>query len=309
MHLHRRFAKVDELSKSLINGKVLSAEQKVKLIARYFADNQFEYRLSDPDLAVNSIEDFLFKTKVGFCEHYASVTALLLRYMNVPSRVVVGYQGGEFNNVGKFWTIKQLDAHAWVEYLNENDQWVLFDPINAIPPDRVIGRSSLLSSTSARFFKNLTKNSQTLDEISNYFEIFNYRWTLFFVEYSSANLRRALVEFYQKSQTAQLVTGLAALFVGLYLSFYYFKKYIFKKQSLSDQYHRKLHQFFKDKLPQNNNEFSSDWKSRLQQKYPKNEAQIESLFEIYLRNRYGKEPSKDEFKQFKALLSNNDFKS
>lgn len=309
LHLHRRVATVEELSKSLINGQVLSAEQKVKSIAKYFADNQFEYRLSDPNLAVNSIEDFLFKTKVGFCEHYASVTALLLRYMNVPSRVVVGYQGGEFNNVGKFWTIKQLDAHAWVEYLNENNQWVLFDPINAIPPDRVIGRSGLLSSTSNSFFKNLTKNSQTLDQISNYFEIFNYRWTLFFVEYSSANLRRALAEFYQKSQTAQLVTGLAAVFAGLYLSFYYFRKYIFKKYSLSDQYHRKLHQFFNDKLPQNDNESFSDWKSRLKQKYPDRAEQIESLFEIYLRNRYGTEPSKDEFKQFIALLSNKDFQS
>ena len=309
LYLNRRVAKVEELSKSLIIGQNLSAEQKVKSIAKYFADNQFEYRLSDPDLAVNSLEDFLFKTKVGFCEHYASVAALLLRYMNVPSRVVVGYQGGELNNVGKFWTIRQQDAHAWVEYLNENNQWILFDPINAIPPDRIIGRGGLLGSSSGDFLKNMTKRFQGFDEVSNLFEIFNYRWTLFFVEYSSANLRRAIIAYYQKNKDVQLATWLFVVLLGLSFLFYILKKYLFKKQSLSDRFHTELHNFFANKLPQNNNETFSDWKSRLQIKYPENTDQIEKVFEIYLRNRYGAKADHSEFGQFKALLDNNTFQS
>lgn len=312
LHLNRRVPKVDEMIKTLFPAKpdAVTSDEKVKAIAKYFTDNHFEYRLSGQELAVNSLEDFLFKTKVGFCEHYASVAALLLRYMNVPSRVVVGYQGGELNSAGKFWTVKQQDAHAWVEYLNERNQWKLFDPVSAIAPDRIAVGATLFSNpTGGQLLKRLSKQFQLFDELSNFLEIFNYRWTLFFVEYSSSNLKNEILKFYEANEDVQLVTRLIFMLVCIYIIYALSFKYIFRERSLQDRYFIELNRFFAKKLPQKKNETFADWKMRLQNKYPKTKESIEQIFEIYLRNRYGAEASPGEFKQFKSLLKERNFKS
>lgn len=311
LHLNRRAPKVEEMLKTLIpaNSASVTADEKVKSIAKYFTDNRFEYRLSGQELAVNSLEDFLFKTKVGFCEHYASAAALLLRYMNVPSRVVVGYQGGELNSAGKFWTVKQQDAHAWVEYLNEKEQWKLFDPVNTIAPDRIAVGATLFSNpTGGQLLKRLSKQFQFFDKLSNFLEIFNYRWTLFFVEYSSSNLKNEILKFYDANEDVQLVAHLIFMLVCIYIIYALSIKYLFRECPLQDRYYSELHRFFAKKLPQEKNETFADWKLRIQEKYPETKDAIERIFEIYLRNRYGAEANQSEFRQFKSLLKDRNFK-
>ena len=311
LHLNRRVPRVEETLKALLPANsALTANEKVKAIAKYFTDNRFEYRLSGQELAVNSLEDFLFKTKVGFCEHYASAAALLLRYMNVPSRVVVGYQGGELNSTGKFWTVKQQDAHAWVEYLNEKNQWKLFDPVSAIAPDRIAVGATLFSNPAGgQLLKRLSEQFQFFDQLSNFLEIFNYRWTLFFVEYSSSNLKNEILKFYQANEDVQLVTRLIFMLVCIYIIYALSFKYIFRERSLKDRYFIELNRFFAKKLPQEKNETFADWQMRLQNKYPETKEAIAQIFEIYLRNRYGAEASASEFKKFKSLLKDKSFKS
>lgn len=309
--LHRRSAKVEELLKSLlpINGVGASAEDKVNLLAKYFSEQGFAYRLSGEELAVNSIEDFLFKTKVGFCEHYASAAALLLRYMNVPSRVVVGYQGGEFNKAGNFWTVKQLDAHAWVEYLNAKDEWVLFDPVKFIAPDRIsIGATTFINSSGrGQLLKKLGQQFEFVDQLANFLEVSNYRWTLFFVEYSSANLKQQIISFYEANEDVQIVSRLILLLICIYIFYYFTKKFIIRDHSLSERYYSELHRFFSKKLPQQKNESFADWQYRLMQKYPESMPVIIEIFNLYLKNRYGVSSSAAEFKHFKSLLSEKKF--
>lgn len=305
LHLNRRAVKVEELLKTLIpaNSSSVTADEKVKLIAKYFTENRFEYKLSGQELAVNSLEEFLFKTKVGFCEHYASAAALLLRYMNVPSRVVVGYQGGELNSTGNFWTVKQQDAHAWVEYLNEKNQWKLFDPVSAIAPDRIAVGATLFSNPSGgQLLKRLSQQFQFLDQLSNFLEIFNYRWTLFFVEYSSANLKNEILKFYKANEDVQLVARLIFMLLCIYFVYILLKKSLLRERPLEERYFLELHRFFAKKLPQAKNETFVDWKLRLQKKYPEAKETIEHIFAIYLRNRYGTEAKQNEFRQFKSLL-------
>lgn len=306
LHLNRRVARVEELLKTSLatTQEPQTAEQKAKLIAKFFTDNKFEYRLSGQELAVNSLEDFLFKTKVGFCEHYASAAALLLRYMSVPSRVVVGYQGGELNNAGKFWTIRQQDAHAWVEYLNENNVWILFDPVSAIAPDRIAVGATFFMGTSARgqFLKQLAKKFETFDQFSTFLETFNYRWTLFFVEYSSANFKREIMKFYEENEDVQLAAHLIGLLLCIYIFYYLTKKYFIQNRPLNEKYFLELHRYFAKSLPQKKNESFESWKSRLLKTFPSATANIEEVFLIYLRNRYGSQANQSEFKRFKMLL-------
>jgi transglutaminase-like putative cysteine protease len=103
----------------------------------YFREQGFVYTLEPPLLGRDSVDEFLFGTKQGFCEHYASSFSFLLRAAGVPARVVTGYQGGELNPVDGYMIVRQSDAHAWVEAWLKGRGWVRFDPTAAASPVRV----------------------------------------------------------------------------------------------------------------------------------------------------------------------------
>ncbi|MFH1092225.1 MAG: DUF3488 and transglutaminase-like domain-containing protein [Pseudomonadota bacterium] len=103
----------------------------------FFQQNRFVYTLNPPVLGRQQIDEFLFSTRRGFCEHYASSFAFLMRAAGIPSRIVVGYQGGEKNPLGDYLIIRQYDAHAWVEIRLPGRGWVRLDPTNIVAPDRV----------------------------------------------------------------------------------------------------------------------------------------------------------------------------
>jgi protein-glutamine gamma-glutamyltransferase len=103
----------------------------------YFNKQGFAYTLEPPPIGRDGIDDFLFTTKQGFCEHYASAFVFLMRAANIPARVVTGYLGGEFNDVGNYYIVRQSDAHAWAEVWLAGQGWVRVDPTGAIAPDRV----------------------------------------------------------------------------------------------------------------------------------------------------------------------------
>lgn len=127
--------KVHELVRSF-SAKTTSRDALAQAILNYFQEQKFTYS-KNPGEVSEQLENFLFKTKKGYCEHYAASFATLLRLARIPSRVVTGYQGGEFNAYGGFWKFTQADAHAWAEFLNEKNQWVRVDPTSAVAPERL----------------------------------------------------------------------------------------------------------------------------------------------------------------------------
>jgi transglutaminase-like putative cysteine protease len=106
-------------------------------VLRMFRTQQFSYTLEPALLGRNAVDDFLFGSKAGFCEHYAGAFVVLMRAMGVPARVVTGYQGGELNPVDGYLTVRQSDAHAWAEIWVEGQGWLRVDPTAAVAPDRV----------------------------------------------------------------------------------------------------------------------------------------------------------------------------
>jgi hypothetical protein len=98
----------------------------------------FGYSLSPPPLVgAHRIDEFLFETRLGFCEHYAAAFVVLMRSAGVPARVVTGYLGGQYNRVGDYWVVRNSDAHAWAEVLVPGRGWVRVDPTAAIAPERI----------------------------------------------------------------------------------------------------------------------------------------------------------------------------
>ncbi|MGD8810403.1 MAG: DUF3488 and transglutaminase-like domain-containing protein, partial [Gammaproteobacteria bacterium] len=81
----------------------------------YFSDGEFFYTLTPPPLGRDSVDDFLFATKEGFCEHYASAFTVMMRFAGIPARVVTGYHGAELNPYGQYYIVREYNAHAWAE--------------------------------------------------------------------------------------------------------------------------------------------------------------------------------------------------
>lgn len=115
-------------------------------ILAWFHNEPFVYTLSPPRLEDDPIDRFLFETRRGFCEHYASSFVYLLRAAGIPARVVTGYQGGEINPNGGYMIVRQSDAHAWAEALIAGE-WRRFDPTAAVSPTRIeLGLSRALGA-------------------------------------------------------------------------------------------------------------------------------------------------------------------
>jgi transglutaminase-like putative cysteine protease len=109
----------------------------VNRVLALFREGHFEYTLTPPLLDQDSVDDFLFHTRQGFCGHFASAFALLMRAGGVPARVVTGYQGGEWNPIGGYLLIRRSDAHAWVEVWEDGRGWVRVDPTAVVAPERL----------------------------------------------------------------------------------------------------------------------------------------------------------------------------
>jgi hypothetical protein len=109
----------------------------VHAVLGLFRREPFYYTLTPPLLGEQAVDEFLFDSKRGFCGHYASAFAALMRAGGIPARVVTGYQGGTYNRFADYWILRQSDAHAWDEVWIEGQGWLRIDPTSMIAPERV----------------------------------------------------------------------------------------------------------------------------------------------------------------------------
>ena len=111
--------------------------QRVQAVLRQFSTGGYAYTLQPPLLGGDAVDEFLYTTRAGFCEHYAGAFVFLMRAAGIPARVVTGYQGGELNPIDGYFTVRQSDAHAWAEVWLQGQGWVRVDPTAAVAPERV----------------------------------------------------------------------------------------------------------------------------------------------------------------------------
>ncbi len=120
-----------------LRAEVASDRDFVYAVLAHFQQNEFYYTLNPALLGEQRVDDFLFNSREGFCEHYASSFAFLMRAVGIPARVVVGYQGAEYNPYENYMMVYQYNAHAWNEVWLEGEGWVRFDPTAAVSPERI----------------------------------------------------------------------------------------------------------------------------------------------------------------------------
>lgn len=193
--------------------------RRVEAALDMFREQPFRYTLNPPLLAeTDPMDDFLFRTRAGFCEHYAAAFVYLMRLAGVPARVVTGYQGGDYNHHGDYVIVRQSDAHAWAEVWLDEAGWVRIDPTGAISPERVDRGLHAALDSGVGFMARREQGwvrelVLTLDRIDNW-------WTEWVLGYGPETQRQVL-----SSMTGvdvdwrQMVYGMVAGVAGFMLAF------------------------------------------------------------------------------------------
>ncbi len=154
------------------------------VLARFNREDYY-YTLRPPALGNNPVDRFLFDTRRGFCEHYASAFAVMMRAAGIPARIVLGYQGGEFNPLSGQYVIRQSDAHAWTEVWLEGQGWHRVDPTAAVAPERVeLGiAGAIVDGVGAAW--GLSAPSQVLHRLVLGWDALNARWNEWVLGYGA----------------------------------------------------------------------------------------------------------------------------
>jgi transglutaminase-like putative cysteine protease len=191
--------------------------QFVAAVLDHFRRGGYRYTLSPPALGRNSIDDFLFDTRLGFCEHYAAAFVFMMRAMGVPARVVTGYQGGETNPVDGYMTVRQSDAHAWTEVWLNGRGWVRIDPTATVAPVRIERGAAEVARQSGRTIEGLRGGASWLQALRYNWEAVQNGWNQWVLSYSQEQ-QRALVERFGLMPTLQNVALVLAIVMGLLLA-------------------------------------------------------------------------------------------
>lgn len=155
-----------------------------------FHDGGFRYTLSPAPLGRDAVDDFLFSTHEGFCEHYSSAFIVLMRAAGIPARVVTGYQGGFLNKLGNYLLVRNSDAHAWGEVWLANRGWVRVDPTGAVRPERVTLGASAAAGDQLSWYRK-----DWLQGVRNHWDIVNRWWSQGVIGFDSLRQRSLLTPF------------------------------------------------------------------------------------------------------------------
>jgi transglutaminase-like putative cysteine protease len=275
----------------------------VRTTLAYFGQNAFEYTLEPPLLGANSVDDFLFTTKKGFCEHYASSFVVLMRAAGIPARVVTGYQGGEYNELGGYYVLRQYDAHAWAEVWLRERGWVRVDPTAAIAPSRIEGGLNaalpdnaalpFLVRTQSPFLLRLRYN---LDALTNQWN----QWVLGYdTERQFAFLTRLGMEDITWQKLAVNMLSGIALLVGIFTLIMLRRLAVRRTDAVQAAWLKVCRKLEKAGLPRAPHEGAMDYAARIAAARPDLAADINNLAARYASLRYGGAAIKDGLPAFK----------
>jgi transglutaminase-like putative cysteine protease len=191
-----------------------STEALVQQLLSHFNREPFVYTLRPPPVGIDSIDEFLFRTRRGFCAHYAGAMTFVLRAAGIPARVVAGYQGGELNLSGNFLTVRQFDAHAWVEYWHAGKGWISVDPTFQVAPERieqgleqaVESENSFLAGSPFSLLRY--RNIGWLNEVRQGWDNLNYGWQRWVLGYQGAQQLQVLQRWFGRMDSQLLLLTL-----------------------------------------------------------------------------------------------------
>ena len=187
----------------------------------FFRTQGLIYTLEPPPLQGDSIDQLLFATKQGFCAHYASAFAFLMRAAGIPARLATGYLGGEYDAAGKFVSVYQFDAHAWVEIWLDG-QWQRFDPTLMVTPDRLnLGLDQVTDTNflaADPFSLTRYRGIPLLNELRLVVALVDFRWSVWVLNFSPEQQQKLLAGWWGNHSGGRLLTLLCGLLFAALLA-------------------------------------------------------------------------------------------
>ncbi len=272
-----------------------------------FREQPFIYTLAPPSLGDDPVDEFLFSSRSGFCEHYASSFTFLMRAAGIPARVVTGYLGGEINPVDGYLVVRQSEAHAWTEVWLPGEGWVRVDPTAAVSPLRVeaglaaavpesernplLGRNRLDWLKQARFAWDAVANSWNQ-------WVLGYNPERQFWLLSRVGLDRATWQMLAMILIA--TTGLLTAIFGFLMLRRLGQRTRDPVASIYARFCRKLARRGAARSP---SEGPADFAERAASQLPESADAIRTITRDYIRLRYGTLQGRDPVRRFKQLVS------
>ena len=278
-----------------------------------FRQPDFYYTLTPPALGEHTADEFIFETREGFCEHYASAFTIMMRMAGLPARVVTGYQGGELNSVGDYYVVRQSNAHAWTEVWMPDDGWVRVDPVGAVAPERISLGSSRTTVERQTTVATRLGSLPWLRQAAQVWDAVNTFWDDRIVGYGP-RLQRALLEWlgFERPDWRELIglTIAATLILVAALSFYLGRKA--REAHPPDPAARSFGRFMRklrklDVEPMRPGETPTAYAERAGRSLPDDAESILAITSVYLTARYEPDPGAASSTRLRTLI--NSFRS
>jgi len=267
------------------------AQNTQQLIDRFLAmiAKDFTYTLEPPALGRNTVDEFLWQTKKGFCEHFASAFVVFMRAAGVPARVVAGYQGGEL--IEDFLQVSQADAHAWAEVWIEHQGWVRVDPTAAIAPERIERgiRSVFARSVSNPLSMEAYRHIDLMNRLRLQMDVVSYRWQRWVLNYNSDKqqglLQRLLGKTNWWNAGMLLITSVAVILASITFMVWVQNRprRRTKEMQLFDRFCRQCR---KRGLVRQKRESARAFISRVASIYPEKSPQLMRILQLFERSTY-----------------------
>ena len=268
---------------------------------QFFRTQGFRYSLTPGEYRKKDLDQFLFRRRVGFCEHYAASFATLMRLAGIPARVVVGYLGGEYNDLGHFFLVRQADAHAWCEIWLPESGWTRVDPTAAVAPGRAsldlnsfLERRIASGQMEARRSTFLTQlaRSALFTNVRLALETLSYEWDTRLLAFDT-DVQEVLLDSIGLANRGPFVLIIEILIVAVGLLVIYFAWMQLRTRSRADRV-KALYERFCQKaarlgVRRNPWEGPSDFSTRAAQLLPNESERIREISNSYIALRYAPE--------------------
>lgn len=284
-------------------------ENIVNMVLQYFSEQPFYYTRQPPLLLNNPVDEFLFDSRRGFCEHYASAFVYLMRASGIPSRVVTGYQGGESNPVSDYLIVRQSDAHAWAEVWLQYKGWVRVDPTAVIPPERIEHPKDLqriapdIMLTPPDWATNVIRKMRfSWDNINHFWN----QWVLNYNDKRQQNFLAQIMSWFGfeginwRGMVALLASSMFLVFA--YLAIHLLKKERSRIDPVVSAYQLFCRKLARKGIVRNPAEGATDFAQRARKHDPGLDTSISHITSLYQRLRYAKHPPADGIKQLQAAV-------
>jgi hypothetical protein len=260
-----------------------------------FRNQNFYYTLTPPLLGEHAVDEFMFSTRSGFCEHYSSAFTVLMRAAGIPARVVTGYQGGELNDFGNYLIVRQRDAHAWTEVWLKGKGWVRVDPTSAVSPARVSSGISAAIPSGESLSSMVGGDSEWLRQLRLSWDFMANTWNQWVLGYTPERQRWLMESFGMDNATWQKMAAALFCIAGVIVAIFTALALRQLKDRVRDPvkiaYVRFCDKLRKKGLPRDAAEGPADYERRIKESRPDLNSPVAAITRLYIALRYGTETS------------------